>query len=503
MRTLQAADLDLFQSLIERRLGLYFDEGKREFLADVLRQRLQAQEHLSAAAYLASLSNGANGREELRVLAGRLTVCETYFFRGADQFNALADALGERIRAHASERRLRLLSAGCASGEEPYSLAILLRERFPELGAWKVEILGLDINRAMIAKARQGRYDKWSLRDAGDEMRERYFRNEGGEYALEQDTRSMVRFEELNLVEGDLFSLGEFDVIFCRNVLMYLAPEAMRAVVALLTRALAPGGFLFLGYAETLRGLSHDFHLRQSNKAFYYQKRLAAGETPAGFSEGREARPSSERPPGPLDAAWMDSIRMASQSIVRLSRDGAARAASSPQSRRNASADLGAISELLRQEKFREALHVLGGAGPLDARDPDNALLRAGLLANCGEAEAAESICRQILSHDDLNAAAHYLAALCREQAGDAQGAMEHDLAAIYLDAAFAMPHLHLGRMAKRMSDLTTARRELERAQTLLPGEDALRILLFGGGFNREALVAFSRAELRACRGGS
>jgi len=128
-------------------------------------------------------------------------------------------------------------------------------------------------------------------------------------------------------------------------------------------------------------------------------------------------------------------------------------------------------------------------------------LLRAVLLTNCGELEAAEAICRQLLSKDDLNTGAHFLAALCRESAGDLPAAIEHDRAAIYLDPAFAMPHLHLGLLAKRLGDVSTARRELQRASELLPREDDFRILLLCGGFSRESMLEFSRAQLRACGG--
>lgn len=157
--------------------------------------------------------------------------------------------------------------------------------------------------------------------------------------------------------------------------------------------------------------------------------------------------------------------------------------------------------ELLRQERFQEALDFLRRLPPETTADPDARLLRAVLLTNCGEIEAAEDICRQLLDVDDLNASAHYLMALCREHAGDALSSMEHDRSAIYLDVSFAMPHLHLGRMAKRTSDWMTARGELQRAATLLLREDAARVLLFGGGFTREALIAFSRAELLSSGG--
>jgi chemotaxis protein methyltransferase CheR len=501
MRTFEPTDLDRFRSIIARRLGLQFDDGKTEVLADVLRQRLKARGCAHLSVYLESIEPAANEREELRALAAHLTVTETYFFRGAEQFRVLAEvALPQRIALRRSEKKLRLLSAGCASGEEAYSLAILLRERFPELASWQIDILGLDLNPEMIEKARQARYTKWSLRDTPDELRSKYFRSDGAGSRLGERIRAMVSFEEQNLAGSVFPNLSQFDIILCRNVIMYLIPEAAQLVVQRLTQALAPGGFLFLGYAETLRGLSHDFHLRYSHDAFYYQKRDEDGPQPISFPEVQ-----SFNPPAPAmdlpDIAWVDAVRCASERIDRLSRDCVGRAEPPSKVIPHPSVDLGLVFELLRQERFHEALDVLGELPAEAGGDPDVQLLRAGLLTNSGDLEAAEEVCRRILSVDDLNAGAHYLTALCRELGGDTKGAMEHDRAAIYLDSAFAMPHLHLGRMAKRSSDPTTARRELEHAVMLLSREDPARILLFGGGFSRDALLAFSRAELRACGG--
>jgi chemotaxis protein methyltransferase CheR len=128
-------------------------------------------------------------------------------------------------------------------------------------------------------------------------------------------------------------------------------------------------------------------------------------------------------------------------------------------------------------------------------------LLRAVLLTNCADPADAEAACRAVLSRDDLNAGAHYLVALCRERAGDTAAAREHDRIAVYLDPAFAMPHLHLGLLDKRCGQLGPARAELKRAAALLAREDASRILLFCGGFSRAALLAFIRAEQQTCGG--
>jgi chemotaxis protein methyltransferase CheR len=201
----------------------------------------------------------------------------------------------------------------------------------------------------------------------------------------------------------------------------------------------------------------------------------------------------------PTDISWMEAVQRAAERIHRLSRECTGRI--EPLPRGAAAADLRLVFELIHQERYREALEVLGSLPPETGRDPDIRILRAALLTNCGDLEAAEAACRQILSADDLNAGAHYLTALCREHAGDVQAAMEHDRAAIHLDGAFAMPHLHIGRIAKHLADLTLARRELEQAQMLLAREDPSRILLFGGGFSRETLLACSRAEFRACGG--
>ncbi len=500
-------ELDHFRTIIAGRLGLQFDNGRMDRLAEVLRQRLDARGGGTASDYLTTIASSANGREELRALATHLTVSETYFFRCADHFRVLDEvALPSLIRVRNSRRQLKLLSAGCASGEEAYSLAIVLREHFPEVVGWDVSIVGIDLNPTMLAKARAARYSPWSLRETPEEMRKRCFRSEGADFLLDESFRRMVSFEERNLAAagGTDWGTEQFDIIFCRNVMMYLVPDAVRAVVARLTRALAPAGFLFLSHAETLRGLSRDFHLRHTHDTFYYQKR-----------EGVEAIPESHSAPvstvtllpiNSLDISWVDAIRVASERINSLSSNrvgNLVEKSSSPTVAEKAighpSTQFGFIFELLHQERFQAALETLNGLPAVATADGDAQLLRAVLLSNCGNVSAALTVCEQILSSDDLNAGAHYVAALCREHAGDLHGAIEHDRAAVYLDPAFAMPHLHLGLLAKRRGDFATSRRELEQARTLLPGEDASRLLLLGGGFGRETLLEFSRAQLRAC----
>jgi chemotaxis protein methyltransferase CheR len=164
-------------------------------------------------------------------------------------------------------------------------------------------------------------------------------------------------------------------------------------------------------------------------------------------------------------------------------------------------ARVAAALELLRVERYGEALELLDGLGPIAARDVDVMLLRAVLLTHTGRIATAEQACNSLLALDGLNAGAHYLLALCAERSGALARAVEHDEAAAYLDPSFAMARLHLGLMARRRREQHTARRELARALALLEREDPARLLLFGGGFGRETLVALCCAELAACGG--
>jgi chemotaxis protein methyltransferase CheR len=503
------SDLERFRGAIVARIGLQFDDAKLGFLGEVLQRRTEKLGRGSDD-YLRGLEREPSSGE-FSALARELTVGETYFFRNIEQFRALsAVVLPERMRVERTPKVLRLLSAGCASGEEPYSMAIVARETIAD-PSWSVSIRAVDLNPAMLEKAARARYSAWALRDTPPEVQRQWFRPDGRELVLAEAVRNAVKFSAGNLAsdDPDLWQPAAYDVIFCRNVLMYFAPEQMHAAMARIAQSLAPGGFLFLGHAETLRGVSDEFHLRHTHETFYYERKasseqdclpalpLALKTVPAGVSIV------------PFDTIWVDTIRTASERVATLV--PAAQAASSHAASLLATSppagppsppwDPAPALDLLRQERFAEALDYVRAGPPQGEQDADVLLLEATLLAHGGQLAAAEQACLRLLVIDEFNAGAHYVLALCCEHSGRGDRAGEHDRIAAYLEPAFAMPRLHLGLLARRRGDRDAARRELAQALVLLKREEASRLLLFGGGFNREALIALCELALRESGG--
>lgn len=470
------ADLARFRSLVERELGLRFDDTGQQNLQRALAHRLAAQRQ-HCRDYLDVLD--AHPDRELLALSAELTVGETYFLRHIEQFQALTrTALPGLLRDPARRTPLRLLSAGCSTGEETYSLAIALRES--GIGP-DASILGVDVNPVSLARARSGRYTDWSLRSVPKATQERWFTIEGDDVVLDPTIQAAVRFERHNFAQDDpdLWRPAAYDVVFCRNVIMYFTPEVMIEVVARIARSLVPGGYLFLGSAETLRGLSTEFEICESEGTFYYQRPVRLNQPALPVPVRPYAWPIAEiAAPVPPRTAALATV----SAPVSVIDPGAAE-------------NLDAVIDLLRRERFTDALAAMDDLpGPTDG-DPEVLLLRAALLTHSGSLPAAERACRELLAVDTRSAGAHVLLAMCREGEQDLPAAVDHCRTAITFDPEFAMPHVHLGRLARRMGDRGTARKQYAQSARLLPAETGRRILLFGGGFDREALISLCRTQ--------
>ncbi|AUX42714.1 chemotaxis protein CheR [Sorangium cellulosum] len=500
-----AAPLDLgpVEEFLEERLGL--SRASLHLGADleaVLRERVRARGCADLDAYRRELDRPEFARQELHVLAGQLTVGETYFFREWSQIEACIDvAMPERFAARPDGDPITVLSAGCASGEEAYSLAIALQGAYPGLVPNRIRVVGVDVNPLGIQRALRGRYSEWTLRAVPDDVRKRCFVRAGEDVGLRREIAGLVDFKVKNLLEDDpaFWRPGAFDVIFCRNVLMYLAPQKMVELLERFAGALAPRGFLFLASSESLRATSAAFDVAHTHGVFYY-RRSAVPTAPARRVPGDAARPR----------AWVSSIHEASARVAEVAqrvspspRPGATRA---PGEARKAGAgrplgpaELAAIERallLIGGERFADAMTALAALPPEAASDARVELLRAVILCQQGDLSRAERACRNALDAGD-DGAAHYVLGLCQEQAGDTAGAAQHYKAAARRDPSFAMPHLRLGMLARRAGDMKTTRDELARASELLVAEQHERLVLFGGGFPRATLIGLCQAELR------
>jgi len=479
------ATLRRFRELVADRLGLSFPETGSGLLVTALRRRA-AHHQTSGGEYLDRFAAGLPWKE-LAAVAEDLTITETYFFRHAEQLQALSDeVLPQRLRARADERRLRLLSAACASGEEAYTLAILALEAVHD-PSWDVSVVGVDANSTMLRKAVEARYSAWSLRGTPDRIQRDWFRRQDRDFRLDQRVRNRVSFLHHNLAADHptLWRPGAYDVIFCRNLLMYLTSGAAADLVARMTDALAPGGYLFLGHTDSLGSRPPSLRLRHSHNAFYYQR------------EPHEREPHEREPDRrePAVAAALPSPSSRSSSSAPPSAGLPVRGPIVRQPVRHSTQWRHAL-RLLHEERFLEALDV-ASAGAVT--DPDLRLLRAVLLAHSGLTEQAAAAGRELLAADALNADAHHLLAMCHENRAEIAGAIEHYRLAAYLDPEFAMPGLRLGLLAARRGDIETTRLELGRALDLLRGETEDRLVFFGGGFGRRALIALCRTELETC----
>jgi chemotaxis protein methyltransferase CheR len=253
--------------------GLWFDDDSAYFLERRLQQRLRERQLESFLDYYYLLLYGAEREEELARVVDVLTTNETYFFREMNQLRALTEEIVPELAARRGGRRLRLWSAGCSTGEEPYTLAILLLEH-PLLAGREPEIFASDISQRVLQVARRGVYTASSFRSTEPAYRERYFEPvDAASSRVADRVRRLVTFGQLNLLAPEQWTiLGQFDVILCRNVMIYFNGEGKRQMVESFHRKLDDGGFLLLGHAESLMNVSTAFTLRHFRHDMVYQK---------------------------------------------------------------------------------------------------------------------------------------------------------------------------------------------------------------------------------------
>jgi len=264
-----------FIDLVYKKTGIMFEENKRYFVERRLNDRIEQLELESFRDYFFMLKY-SNDQTELQEIINRLTINETYFFRDFPQLLGFAESiLPEMIKTKEAtgQRTLKIWSAGCATGEEPYTLAIILMEMIPNFEKWKIQILGTDINTKVLDMARKGLYNARSIKDVPQDYLERYFTKRGTMYSMNLNVKGMVDYQLLNLSDQSRFKEHQsFDFVFCRNVLIYFDTLSRFKVLDSFYNSLRSGGIIYLGHSESVGRITEAFKMKRIQDNIYYYK---------------------------------------------------------------------------------------------------------------------------------------------------------------------------------------------------------------------------------------
>jgi len=265
----------LIRDFIYGYCGIYFDSNSRYILQKRLSCRLEALNLTSFHDYHRYLKHNMNKDDELMDIMDVITTNETYFFRESFQLKTFSDEIIPeliRIKSATGSRSLRIWSAGCSTGEEPYSIAMLLSD-IPNLKGWNIEIIGTDISQKVLQRARRAVYGKSSFRTTEELQLDLFFDKQSDGYKVKDYIREQVTISHLNLFDtGKMALLGRMDIIFCRNVIIYFDLAAKARLIESLYNSLYDGGFLLLGHSESLMNLKTHFKLRHFLNDMVYQK---------------------------------------------------------------------------------------------------------------------------------------------------------------------------------------------------------------------------------------
>ena len=292
---LREEEFRLLRDFIHERFGIYFEDNQRASLRSRLVGRLASLDLVSFEEYYQYLRFGPQRLEELERMISHLTNNETYFYRESPQLQVFAEHVLRQIKERKGadgSRTLRILSAGCSTGEEAYTIAMIVYDSGQFFWNWDVQITGLDVDQVAVEKARRAVYLHNSFRALHPSLAERHFVRQAAGSQVKEQVRRMVHIRHGNIVEPASYEgLGALDAVFCRNVLIYFSDPMILKAVRLFYEVLAPGGFLFLGHAESLSRITDLLTPIRFQGAMVYQKPGGAGGAPA-----RNAPPPT-RPP--------------------------------------------------------------------------------------------------------------------------------------------------------------------------------------------------------------
>lgn len=437
-------EFDTLRRLLEKSAGLVHDESRRDSLTFAVAGRMQAIGASTPAAYLAMLS-GPGGAPERQQLIDVVTIQETHFFRNPPQIRALRQhVLPELIRrSTALNRPLTIWSAGCSTGEEPYSLAMLVRELMPMATREHVRIVGSDVSATALSFADAGRYGARAVQMADPIDLGRWFDVDHGSYSVKDDVRELVDLQLHNLItEAPPFESGEVDLLLCRNVTIYFNRTTTKALMSRFHTALGDGGYLFLGHSETLWQMSEAFTLVPLGDAFVYRRddgpqgratlpdrRTEAGDAPILLPERRGRTERRRDLPETPSAAVRTAPSVPPQRVARHCEPARQEVTSSashrPADRRAAPRSAAAASaagataqelvatarEALAQGRYSDAVGAAGRASKADPMLVDPHLIGGEALVNLGrDADAIRELRQAVYLQPDSASALILLA---------------------------------------------------------------------------------------------
>ena len=437
--------LSSLSELISRRMGLQFKENRWNDLERNIAQAAKEFKFKDPEEFIDKLFASELNSGQMEILASCLTVSETYFWREPKVFETLVKKILPEIarQKEKSEKRLRIWSAGCSSGEEPYSIAIALHRALPDIKEWNITILATDINPAILRKAAAGIYGEWSFREPPSWLLSGYFSEKSDKkYRLNEEIRKMVKFAYLNLVEdvypSPVNNTNAMDIIFCRNVLMYFVPEKSRQAVKALRNSLVENGLFFTSACELSQELFAEFSSISFAGVLVYRK-------------------DNTRVYMPMDSG-MEPKQKTSTVFESLEPKIPAEAETSP-----------AISEKIASAlEFLAKGQYAGTVKKLEETPKAPAALAIRALANEGKLTEALVFCEETLKKEKFDPVVYYLKAIILQELNREGEAIISLKKALYIDRNMILAHFTLGNILLRQGGLQPAKKSFKNALSLL-----------------------------------
>lgn len=476
--SLNAKDFTKFRDFVHTKSGIFLDDYKSESLRDALQALMRQKDIEDYGVYYALLNDPREGDKELKRLLDLVTVNETCFFRNPPQFEALRKVVLPEIiktKMRDGNRTIKVWSAGCSTGEEPYSVAMTLLEYLPEPETWRIDILATDISGQVLTEAQKGIYGKRTLRETGDYYLRKYFHEtEDGEFALARKIKDMVTFNYHNLVAESypMLVLGGWDIIFCRNVTIYFQLASVRKVIGDFYTALRDGGYLFIGHAESLYKINDKFVPVHIGSAYVYKKDESApaicliNSTDVANAVGPDRR--LEKP--------------VARQEHRRDEDKAALYATA--------------YEYFIREEFDDAAKFAQKLVKIEPSNTEARILLANVYVNQNRLESALSQISAALELDSISAKAHYLLGMIREKQGQLDEAVREFKQVLYIDRDFAIAHINLANIYKTRNLAADAAKEYNYAIEALAVSPRGDWADFAGGFLGDVLAEICRRNL-------